>query len=279
MPRRTDSAAPRVQAVRVREGAVTGEPARQVRTAAEAQPALADDRLVLLREAIGDGVVQRGRARRGKHLFVAGARPAVPAGAQRPGRCSRRHPPPLSHEIFPCRSSVRYRMPPSPASSAQLAGACRDERYAGPVFRHTRASPSHWGGRHHRQPGRTGKAARRAARFTRRDTPSGRLASLQKQSTHVRRAAAHRMLYMMVSLNRTVSCGTTAMTERRDACVTSRTSWPSTRTAPARPRPYLRRPELLRVMRVRWGARRLPAVCTPAKPWRLVQRPLPSRGG
>jgi hypothetical protein len=52
-----------------------------MRTAAEAQPALADDRLVLLREAVGDGVVQRGRARRGKHLLVAGAWPAVPAGA------------------------------------------------------------------------------------------------------------------------------------------------------------------------------------------------------
>ena len=41
------------------------------------------------------------------------------------------------------------------------------------------------------------------------------------------------MLYMMVSLNRTVSCGTTAMAARSDVCVTSRTSWLSILTAPA----------------------------------------------
>jgi hypothetical protein len=37
----------------------------------------------------------------------------------------------------------------------------------------------------------------------------------------------------MVSLNSTVSCGTTPIAARRLSCVTSRTSCPSIRTAPS----------------------------------------------
>ena len=51
-------------------------------TATQPQAALADDGVVLLREAVDDGVVQRRGARRIRHLLIAGLWPPIPAQVQ-----------------------------------------------------------------------------------------------------------------------------------------------------------------------------------------------------